>query len=155
MTVTIVAAVASNGVIGRDGGLPWRLPEDLARFKRLTMGHVLVMGRRTYDSIGRPLPGRTTIVVTRQPGWSADGVEVAAGLDDALSRAAATDEEVFVVGGSQVYAAALPVADRLALTLIDDCPHGDTYFPDVDWSRWREVRREPHDGFAFVDYERR
>ncbi len=155
MTVTIVAAIASNGVIGRDGGLPWRLPEDLARFKRLTMGHVLVMGRRTYDSIGRPLPGRTTIVVTRQPGWSADGVEVAAGLDDALSRAAANDQEVFVVGGSQVYAAALPVAHRLALTLVDDCLDGDTYFPDVDWSRWREVRREPHDGFAFVDYERR
>ena len=155
MTVTLVAAVAANGVIGRDGGLPWCLPDDLARFKRLTLGRVLVMGRRTYESIGRPLPGRTTIVVSRQPGWRADGVESAADLDAALTLAAEIDEQVFVVGGSEIFRLALPLADRLALTLVDDCPDGDTYFPDVDWSQWREVRREPHDGFAFVDYERR
>lgn len=154
MTVTIVAAVAANGVIGRGGGLPWHLSEDLAHFKRVTLGHVLVMGRRTYESIGRPLPGRATVVVTRQPGWRADGVEVAASFDAALEAAAAHGPDVFVAGGSEIFRLALPLADRLALTLVDDCPDGDTYFPDVDWTQWREVRREPGDGFAFVDYER-
>ena len=155
MTVTLVAAVAANGVIGRDGGLPWHLPDDLAHFKRLTFGHVLVMGRRTYESIGRPLPGRTTIVVTSQPGRTADGVEVAAGLDEALAQAERIDEQIFVVGGSRVFAEALPVADRMALTWVDQDPEGDTYFPPVDWSQWQEVRREARPGLAFVDYERR
>ena len=156
MTVTLgPAAVAANGVIGRDGGLPWHLPEDLARFKRLTLGHVLVMGRRTYESIGRPLPGRTTIVLTRQPQWAAGGVEVAATLDEALDRAASIDDQVFVVGGTEVFAEALPIADRMALTLVHHDADGDTYFPAVDWAQWREVHREPHDGFTFVDYERR
>jgi len=155
MTVTLVAAVAGNGVIGRDGGLPWHLPEDLAHFKRLTLGHVLVMGRRTYESIGRPLPGRTTIVMTRQPGWTADGVEVAADLDEALTRAAEIDDQVFVVGGSSIFADAVAVADRMALTWVDQRPDGDTHFPPVDWSQWRELRREAYDGFTFVDYQRR
>lgn len=154
MTVTIVAAVAANGVIGRDGGLPWHLPEDMAHFKRITMGHALLVGRRTYESFGRPLPGRTMVVVTRQPDWRPTGVEVvdsvAAGLDRALDR----DPDPFVGGGSEIFRLALPLADRLALTLIDDCPEGDTYFPDVDWTQWQEVRREPGNGFAFVDYAR-
>jgi dihydrofolate reductase len=141
--VTIVAAVARNGVIGVDGGLPWRLPDDLQRFKELTLGHVLVMGRRTYESIGHPLPGRTTVVVTRQRDWDA-GSEAAAAADD----------EVFVVGGAQVYADALPLADRIELTLVDAEPEGDTRFPEVDWSMWREVRREPGDGWTAVTYER-
>ena len=156
MTITLgPAAVAANGVIGRGGGLPWHLPEDLARFKRLTIGHVVVMGRRTYESIGRPLPGRTTIVLTRQPQWTADGVEVAATLDDALSRASGIDVQVFLVGGTQVFADGSPIAHRMALTLIDQEAEGDTYFATVDWSQWREVQREVHDGFTFVDYERR
>jgi dihydrofolate reductase len=156
VTVTLVAAVARNGVIGVDGGLPWRLPDDLRRFKELTTGHVLVMGRRTYESIGRPLPGRTTVVVTRTPGWGADveGVLVAAGVPDALAAAAAIDDEVFVVGGARVYADALPLADRLELTHVDAEPAGDTLFPEVDWSEWREVRREEGDGVAYVTYER-
>ena len=156
MTVTLVAAVARNGVIGVDGGLPWHLPDDMRRFKELTTGHVLVMGRRTYESIGRPLPGRTTVVVTRTPGWSsdADGVLVAAGVPEALAAAAAIDDEVFVVGGARVYADALPLADRLELTHVDAEPAGDTLFPDVDWSEWRELRREEGDGVAYVTYER-
>ena len=156
MTVTIVAAVARNGVIGVDGGLPWHLPDDLRRFKALTMGHVLVMGRRTYESIGRPLPGRTTIVVTRRPDWSAGADEVMRARDvpGALELAREIDDEVFVVGGGQIYEEALPLADRLDLTLVDQEPEGDTLFPDVDWSSWREVRREPGDGLAFVTYER-
>ncbi|MGH3096233.1 MAG: dihydrofolate reductase [Streptosporangiales bacterium] len=155
MSVTLVAAVAGNGVIGADGGIPWRVPGEQTTFKRLTMGHVLVMGRRTYESIGRPLPGRTTVVVTRSPEWSgAPGVLVCAGVDEALRKAATIDPEVYVAGGAQVYREALPYADRLALTRIDAEPEGDTYFPDVDWDQWREVSREPHDGFTVVTYER-
>ena len=156
MTVTIVAAVARNGVIGVDGGLPWHLPDELALFKELTVGHVLVMGRRTYESVGRPLPGRTTIVVTRQADWSgAEGVLRAPSVDAALERGASLDAEVFVVGGAQVYAEALPRADRLALTYVDAEPEGDTLFPRVDWSQWRETARRDGRGWTRVLYERR
>lgn len=154
-TVTLVAAVASNGVIGAGGGIPWRVPGEQVTFKRLTMGHVLVMGRRTYESIGRPLPGRTTIVVTRDPQWSApDGVLVCADVQEALRKAATIDAEVYVAGGAQVYGEALPHADRIVLTRVDAAPVGDTYFPDLDWEQWREVSREPHDGFTVMTYER-
>lgn len=155
MRVTLVAAVGRNGVIGRDGDLPWERTGDLAHFKRLTMGHVLVMGRRTYESVGRPLPGRTTIVLTRRSDWPApDGVRVAPDLDAGLRIAAEVDDEVFVVGGAQVYAAALPLANLLVLTEVDQAPEGDAWFPDVDWSEWRESGREPRDGFTIVTYER-
>jgi dihydrofolate reductase len=155
--VTIVAAVARNGVIGVDGGLPWRLPDDLRRFKALTLGHVLVMGRKTYESIGYPLPGRATVVVTRSGQWEPGSAEVrvAAGVPEAIAVATAIDDEVFVVGGAQVYAAALPLTDRLELTLVDAEPEGDTAFPDVDWEDWLELRREEGDGVAYVTYERR
>jgi len=154
--VTLVAAVARNGVIGVDGGLPWHLPDDLRRFKELTLGHVLVMGRRTYESIGRPLPGRTTVVVTRNSAWDpgAEDVHVAAGLPEALALGAAIDPEVFVVGGAQVYTEALPCADRLELTWVDAEPAGDTVFPEVDWADWRELHREEGEGLAYVTYER-
>jgi dihydrofolate reductase len=155
--ITIVAAVARNGVIGVDGGLPWHLPDDLRRFKALTLGHVLVMGRKTYESIGRPLPGRTTVVVTRNAAWDpgSEEVVVAPELEEAVRAAAAIDDEVFVVGGAQVYADALPLTDRLELTLVDDEPDGDTTFPAVEWDDWVEVRREQGDGVAYVTYERR
>ena len=157
MPVTIVAAVARNGVIGVDGRLPWRLPDDLRRFKKLTLGHVLVMGRKTYESIGHPLPGRTTVVVTRTARWASgsDEVVVAAGVPEAIAAATAIDDEVFVVGGAQVYAAALPVTHRIELTLVDAEPDGDTTFPDVDWGEWLELGREEGDGVAYVTYERR
>ena len=154
LTVAIVAAIGTNGVIGRNGGLPWHLPEDLPRVKRITMGHVLLMGRRTYESIGRALPGRTTVVVTRTPGWSADGVLVAASIEDALTLASGIDSQLFVFGGSAVFAATLPLADHMYLTHVDAAPDGDTYFPDVDWSAWTEVARDARDGFAFVEYAR-
>jgi dihydrofolate reductase len=156
MTVTIVAAVARNGVIGVDGGLPWQLPDDLRRFKELTMGHVLVMGRKTYESIGHPLPGRTTVVVTRQEDWSAGEDEVIRARDvaGALALAGEIDDEVFVVGGGQVYEDALPLADRLELTHVAAEPAGDTYFPAVDWSEWREIAREPGEGADYVTYVR-
>lgn len=154
MAVVIVAAVGRNGVIGVDGGLPWRIPEDMKRFKDLTMGGVLVMGRATYESIGRPLPGRDTFVLTRNTGWSADGVEVVGSLREAVDRAVARGKEVFIAGGAEVYRAALEVADRLEITEVDAAPEGDTHFPEVDWNDWAETRREDGDGFAFVTYER-
>ena len=156
MTVTLVAAIARNGVIGADGGIPWHLPDDQRRFKELTIGHVLVMGRVTYESIGRPLPGRTTVVVTRSAGWGAgdDGVLVAPSVAEALALAATVDEEVFVVGGTRVYEEALPLADRLELTWVDAEPEGDAWFPAVDWAAWREVAREEHEGWSAVSYAR-
>lgn len=151
----LVAAVARNGVIGLDGGLPWHIPGDLPRFKAMTLGHVLVMGRKTYESIGRPLPDRTTIVVTRRPGWHGGAaVLVAHSVDDALTRAGELDEKVFVVGGARIYAEALPLADRLELTHVDLEPDGDTFFPPVDWSDWRVVHRKPGEGCEYVSYER-
>jgi dihydrofolate reductase len=151
--VTIVAAVADNGVIGREGGLPWRIPDDLQRFKRLTMGHTLVMGRRTFESIGRALPGRRTIVVTRSVSWSTEAdVTIVHGLHEALE--AAGDDDVFIVGGAEIYRLALPLADRMALTEVHQSPEGDTWFPSPEWSDWREVRRHHCGGHSFVDYER-
>lgn len=147
-TTTLVVAMGANRVIGVDGALPWRLPEDLAHFKQLTLGHPMVMGRATYESIGRPLPGRTTIVVTRDPRWSAEGVEVAHSLGEALDRARSLDDEVFLVGGAQVYAAALErdLVDVLVVTRVAAAPDGDTYFPHIDWERWQEAGRVPHVG---------
>lgn len=156
--VTLVAAVADNGVIGADGAIPWRIPADFAHFKALTLGHVLLMGRATYESIGRPLPGRTTIVLTRDPTWTAEGVLVAADLEAALRLADGIDTEVFVVGGASVYAEALEIADAQVLTEVHLSPEGDTRYPEFDRARWIESRREPHlggeTGFEFVWYER-
>jgi dihydrofolate reductase len=153
VTVTLIAAVASNGVIGADGGIPWHLPEDFAHFKAATLGHTLVMGRATYESIGRPLPGRTTIVVTRDPDWSADGVLVAHSPEEAL--ALAGDADVFVAGGAAVYEAALPYADVQLISEVDLEPEGDTFYPSVDTDVWSEVARDPREGFTIVRWERR
>ena len=146
MTVTLVVAMGTNGVIGADGGIPWRLPADLANVKELTMGHPMVMGRATYDSIGRPLPGRTTVVVTRQVAWSAVGVLVASSLPDALRQAYELDHEVFLVGGAQIYAEALDagLVDSMVVTRVELAPEGDTYFPEVDWDEWAVVSMERH-----------
>jgi dihydrofolate reductase len=151
--VTLIAAVGRNGVIGADNDMPWHLPEDFAFFKRTTMGHPMVMGRKTFDSIGRVLPGRRTIVVTRQPDWSHSEVETAHSLSEALSLAGPTDE-VFVCGGGQIYAEAMPWAQRLLITEVDQSPEGDVRFPDIDPSQWHEVRREDREGFSWVTYER-
>jgi dihydrofolate reductase len=151
MSIILIAAVGSNGVIGRDNDLPWRIREDLQRFKQLTLGHTLVMGRKTYDSIGRPLPGRRTVVVTRQPAWSADGVAIAHSLEEALGY----DGTLYVAGGGDIYRQAIPHADALELTEVDQSPEGDVTFPDLDLGTWTESAREPRDGFAFVSYRRR
>lgn len=153
-TLTLVAAVGSNGVIGDGVQMPWHLPADLRFFKETTMGGTLLMGRGTWDSIGRALPGRRTIVVTRREGWTAPGAEVAHSLEEAL--ALAGDTEVFVVGGGQVYAQTIEHASRLVLTEVALAPAGATRFPEVDPARWREVSRVPGEGdvLAWVTWER-
>ena len=161
MKVSLVAAVAHGGVIGRDNELPWQIPEDARRFRALTWGHPVVMGRRTWDSLPgrfRPLPGRRNVVVTRNASWRARGAERAGSLAEALRLLAGADE-VFVIGGGELYADALPLADELHLTEIDLEVEGDTFFPVLDRAVFREASRERHvadDGtaFAFVRYVR-
>jgi dihydrofolate reductase len=160
--VSLVAAAARGGVIGRDGGLPWHLPEDMARFRAVTIGHPVVMGRATWDSLPdrfRPLSGRRNVVLTRNDAWRADGVETAPSLEEAL-RLLEGSEIVYVIGGAQVFAAALPLADELLLTEIDAPIAGDTFFPELDPTQFVETSREAHvaaDGtaFAFVTLARR
>ncbi|MDP4005319.1 dihydrofolate reductase [Methylobacterium sp. NEAU K] len=157
--VSLVAAIARNGVIGRDNGLAWHLSSDLKRFKALTMGKPMLMGRRTWDSIGRPLPGRRTLVLTRDPGFRAEGAETVHDWAGAL--AAASGSELMVVGGAEIYALALPHADRLHLTEVAAEPEGDVRFPSFARGDFRETFREAHPAgprdehaFAFVDWER-
>ena len=159
--VAIVAALARNRAIGRGNAMPWRLPEDLKRFRRLTMGHAVIMGRKTFESIGSPLIGRNNIVITRSRDWSASGCVAAHSLESALA-AVRKGEEAFVIGGAQIYALALPLARRLHMTEIERDFDGDAFFPEFDRSRWREVSRERHASggpeefdYAFVEYERR
>jgi dihydrofolate reductase len=162
LRVSLVAAVARNGVIGRDGSVPWRLPEDMQRFRALTMGHPVVMGRKTWESLPdrfRPLPGRDNVVVTRNPDWAAQGADRVGSVEEAL-RLLEPESEVFVIGGGDIYAAALPLADALVLTEIDAEIDGDTTFPEWDRAAFEEVSRERHvteDGtpYSFVTYARR
>ena len=152
-TISIIAALAANRTIGKDGDLPWHLPADLKRFKRLTGGHPMVMGRRTFESIGsKPLPGRRTVVLTGRPGWSAPGVESASTLGEALALLAGAPQ-VFIAGGAEVYRQALAVADRLYLTWIKQDFAGDTFFPEFAESDWRLIEEECHpagDGAPFA-----
>ena len=149
MNVVIIAAVADNGVIGAAGKIPWHLPDDLKRFKRLTLGHPILMGRKTFVSLGKPLPGRRNLVLTRGPDIS--GVECFASLDAVLAacRDAAT---VFIIGGAEIYQQALPLADVLLLTHVHRQVDGDTKFPEFDQARWREVAREDFHDYSFVEY---
>ena len=154
-SVVLVAAVADNGVIGSGGELPWHLPDDLAHFKRVTTGNVVIMGRKTFESIGRPLPRRTNIVVSRQPGWAAEGVLSAASLTEALELAEQHDGDAMVIGGAQIYALALPFADEQVLTEVHLEPEGDVLYPSFDREEWEETRRESGEGCDYVWLERR
>ncbi|MDA8382116.1 MAG: dihydrofolate reductase [Betaproteobacteria bacterium] len=157
--ISIIAALARNRTIGANNALPWRLPEDLKRFKTLTLGHHILMGRRTFESIGRALPGRTTVIITRQPDYQASGCLTVHSLEEAL-QASRADEEIFFVGGAELYAQALPYASRLYLTEIQADITGDACFPAFDRSQWRETERtrhsEPAAGltYDFVIYRR-
>ncbi len=142
-TITLIVAVADNGVIGRDNALPWRLPEDLKRFKRLTMGKPILMGRRTWESIGRPLPGRHNIVVTRDPNYQRDGVTVVHDVEAALAAAEAAPE-IMVIGGSELFGALLPRAGRVHLTRVHGNIDGDVVWPALDEREWHVVERELH-----------
>ena len=162
MKLSIVAAIARGGVIGRDNTIPWRIREDMERFRALTTGHAVVMGRRTWDSLPdrfRPLPGRRNVVVTRNGAWHADGAERAGSVADAL-RLLCSAPQVFVIGGAELYAEALPLADELLLTEIDAEVKGDTFFPSWDRAAFQEESREQHVSeagipFSFVRYVRR
>lgn len=156
--VHVVAAIAANGVIGTAGGMPWKLPEDLRHFKSLTLGHPIIMGRKTWETLGRPLPGRDNIVITRSASYRAPGARVATSLEAALAMCEGKPV-AFVIGGGEVYAAALPIAHALVLTEIDREYAGDARFPDFDRSAWREIERRSQIGadglrFDFVRYER-
>ena len=144
MTVSLIVAVSSNGVIGRDGGLPWHLPADLKHFKRTTMGHHLIIGRRTWDEVGKPLPGRTMVVVTRSRNFAPEGAQVVRSVEDAIELAV-EDNEIFIGGGSQIYRIALArdLVDRIYLTRIHADVEGDTFFPELDLDGW-ELSSEEH-----------
>ncbi len=155
VTIHIIAAVANNQVIGNNGGIPWQIPADLQHFKELTMGNTVIMGRRTYESIGRPLSGRQNIVVTTTMD-NIDGCQIARSLNEALS--IAKSQEIFIIGGAKLYDEALPLADVLDLTLVDAEPQGDTLFPTVDWSCFEEVQRQAHIGdpaYCYVTYRKK
>jgi len=161
MRISIIAAMGRNRAIGKEGGLPWRLPADMKFFKNTTMGHHIVMGRRTWDELGKALPGRTSIVISRDPDFSPPDAIVARSLEEALEKAAG-EEEVFITGGAVIYALALPVADRMYLTLIDESFEADTFFPEFDEAEWEEVAREAHEPdeknrwrFSFTTWEKK
>lgn len=157
--VSLIVARGANGVIGVDGDLPWRLPEDLKHFKRKTVGKPIVMGRKTFESLGRPLPARHNIVLTRDRAFQADGCSVVHTLADALDAAGLTGE-IMIIGGAEIYALGLPIASRLYVTEVAACPPGDTVFPDFSRDEWHSVEREEHPAvgdlpaFSFVTYDR-
>ncbi|URW75786.1 dihydrofolate reductase [Sphingomonas donggukensis] len=149
--IVLYLARATNGVIGRDGQLPWRLPADLKRFKAMTMGKPMVMGRKTFESFPSPLPGRRHIVLTRDPAWRGEGAEIAGTLEEAIALAGDVPE-VAVIGGAEIFALALPIASRVELTEVHATPEGDAVVPP--FTGWRETAREDHDGYSFVTLER-
>lgn len=166
MRLSLIVAAAENGVIGRGNQLPWHLPADLKHFRSLTLGKPIIMGRRTFDSIGKPLPGRLNIVISRQAGLELAGLSVAGTLQEALrvARAGAAAEgveEILVIGGAEIYRQTLPLADRIYITKVHAEVSGDTRFPAVDWDQWREIEREFHAAddsgqpdYSFVVYDR-
>jgi dihydrofolate reductase len=164
--VVLVAAVAENGVIGRDGALPWRLKSDMQHFRRLTVGRPVVMGRKTYESIGKPLKDRTNIVITRDRGFAADGVVIANSLETAMAMAREDARQrgadsIAIIGGAGIFSDGLAIADRLEITLVHAAPAGDTFFPSIDGKMWRETARMRQDAapgddadVSFITYER-
>jgi dihydrofolate reductase len=156
--LSIIVAIDAQRGIGINNTLPWRLPEDLAHFKRLTSGHPIIMGRKTFDSIGRPLPNRRNIVITRSSDWQHEGVESAGSLAAAI--ALVSGAEAYIIGGAQIFGDALPVSDRLIITEIDKTFDCDTFFPPLDLQQWQETARETHHSelndcdYAFVTYQR-
>ena len=154
--LAMVVAIGDNGAIGKDGKVPWRIPEDLKHFKNVTMGHAIIMGRKTWDEVGRPLPGRRNLVVSRNADLVLEGAEVFTTLLAAIAAARTTDDEPHVIGGSTIYEAAMPLATRIHLTEVHRNVEADTFFPPFDRDAWREVERRPAEteGVEFVTFER-
>ncbi|MDT3424696.1 dihydrofolate reductase [Paenibacillus forsythiae] len=161
MSISLIWAMGEGGVIGKDGGMPWRLPRDFAFFKAQTMGKTMLMGRKTWDSLGRrALPGRTSVILTRDEGFAPEGAETVHSLEEALELGRGQDE-LMVIGGAEIYRMTLPFADKLIVTRIEESFAGDTFFPETDWSKWHEVsstqgirdEKNPYD-YRFVVYER-
>ncbi len=150
--LSIIVAVAENGAIGCHNKLLWHISEDLKRFKRLTSGHPVVMGRKTFESIGRPLPNRQNIVITRNPDLRIEGVDVVGSIEEAI-KLCDPNEEVFIIGGGEIYRQAMHLAQKLYLTMVYQSPEGDTFFPQINENEWTEVCREQCDGYDFIDYE--
>ena len=162
MIISLIAAASENNVIGKEGELPWDLPNDLKFFRSTTSGHPVIMGRKTFESIGHPLPKRRNIVITRGTAYEAEGAEIVHSIDDALSLFADDDEEVFIIGGGEVYQQALPLADRVYLTRVHTVIEGDAFFPELDDEGWEEVSSEHHGtdeehefAYTFFTFERR
>ncbi|MBU3644647.1 MAG: dihydrofolate reductase [Candidatus Methylopumilus sp.] len=159
MSLSVIVALAKNRVIGLNNTLPWHLPEDLKRFKQLTMGHHIIMGRKTYESLGRLLPGRQTVIVTRNPDYKVDGAIVVHSLEQAISVSSA-DSEAFLIGGAELYQQSLPLAKRLYLTMIDAEFEGDAYFPEIELDHWDLLEQQDlisQQGWAFhyLSYQRK
>lgn len=160
--IAIVVAVAENNVIGKDNQLIWHLPSDLKHFKNITMGHPMLMGRKTYESIGKPLPGRTTIIITRQPDFNAEGCIVVNSIQEAISEAKQLDEQAYLIGGAEIYRQALDVTDTIYLTRIYHSFEGDTFFPEIKEDEWQKVSEEHHEPdeknrypYSFIKLERK
>lgn len=147
----MIAAMTRDRIIGKDGKLPWRLPDDMKHFKATTMGHAIIMGRKTWEETGRPLPGRRNMVVTSR---TIEGIETFRSIEDAIAAARTTDAEPYVIGGGEIYKAALPFATKLVITWVKQSAEGDTRFPEVDFTKWKEVERRPHELFDIAIYER-
>ena len=152
MIVSLIVAMSENQVIGRDGDMPWRLSDDLRRFRKLTMDHTIIMGRRTWESIGRLLPGRKTVIISRNPDFSVDGATIVGNLNDAL-KTAGDDIEVFVVGGGEIYRVAMPIANRMYVTRVLAQIGGDTTFPEIDWGEWTRTESEVHSADEKNNYD--
>jgi dihydrofolate reductase len=156
MIISLIAAMDKNNVIGKDNSLPWKLPADMKRFKELTVGKPVVMGRKTFESIGKPLPGRKNIILTRDKNFRAKGCVVVHSVDESL-KAAESSAELMIIGGAQIYRQFLPIANKMHLTLIDAEFGGDAYFPEYSKNEWKEVKREEHQNnhrYSFVDFKR-
>lgn len=159
--ITIIAAIGRNNALGKDNRLLWRLPEDLKHFKSLTENHPVVMGRKTYESIGKPLPNRTNIVVSRRENWFQEDILIVSKLKEALKFAKKIDEDVFIIGGGEIYKQTMELADRLEITFVDEDFEADTFFPNIDLKIWQKTNEEFHEkdeknkyNFYFQTYER-
>jgi dihydrofolate reductase len=149
--ISVIAAVSENGVIGREGKLPWYIPEDLKHFKKLTSGNVVIMGRKTYESIGKPLPNRINIVITRDKNKIIDGCITVNSIEEAIKKAG-NDKQIFIIGGGEIYKKSLNFANKVYLTKVHQVIEGDTYFPTLN-KNWKEVRREDKEGYSFITYD--